>query len=68
MCFKGELRYFLNRDLISGMKYVYVLTENRLAIGELTEGFLYRHSTGTTLFRGCIVFAPFTPLYGSRVI
>jgi len=26
---KGELRYFLNLDLISGMKYVHLLTENR---------------------------------------
>ena len=29
---KGELRFFfLNLDLISGMKYVYLLTENSLA-------------------------------------
>ena len=37
---KGELRFFLNLDLISGMKYVYLLTENSLAkVGVLRKLF-----------------------------
>ena len=37
---KGELRFFLNLDLISGMKYVYLLTENSLVkVGVLRKLF-----------------------------
>jgi len=40
--FKGELRVFLNLDLISGMKYVHLITENSLVkVGVLQKIFRF---------------------------